>query len=180
MMTAKSLLRCAAVLIPVLAAGAAPAQGPPASSPEAREKMKALEFMVGDWQGEAWTQMRPEVRETVTQRELVEWAAGGEALLVRGQGSKDGKVVHYAVALIAWDARNQRYTMWAYRAGSGISTPELTVTNGGVVWGISSPGYQVRFTMRLDEQGRWSEIGERSMDAGQTWSTFLGMTLSKK
>ena len=92
-MSSKSLPQCGAVLVLVLAAVAAPAQGPPSSSPEARERMKALEFMVGDWQGEAWSQMRPDVRERVTQRELVEWVAGGEALLVRGQGSKDGKVV---------------------------------------------------------------------------------------
>lgn len=179
-MSSKSLPRCAAVLVLALAAVAAPAQGPPSSSPEAREKMKALEFMVGDWQGEAWSQMRPDLRETVTQRELVEWVAGGEALLVRGQGSKDGRVVHDAVGLIVWDARNQRYTMTAYRAGSGLSAPELAVEDGGVVWGTASPGGQIRFTMRLDEQGRWSEIGERSTDGGKTWSTFLGMTLTKK
>ena len=45
-MSPKSLPKCAAVLVLVLAAVAAPAQGPPSSSPEAREKMKALEFMV--------------------------------------------------------------------------------------------------------------------------------------
>ena len=180
-MNRKSLPGLGVLFVLIFAAVAVPAQGPPpSSSPEARERMKALEFMVGEWQGDAWSQMRPEVREIVAQQEIVESVAGGEALWVRGKGSKDGKVVHDAVALIAWDARSQRYTMWNYRAGSGPSAPELKVENGRVVWGISSPGHEIRFTMRLDEQGRWSEVGERSTDGGQTWSTFMGMTLSKK
>jgi hypothetical protein len=98
---------------------AAAAQGPPPSSPEARERMQALAGMVGEWEGEAWSEMRPGVREVAVQRESVEWAAEGEALLVRGSGSVEGRVVHEAVGLIFWDARAQRYSMWAYRAGSG-------------------------------------------------------------
>jgi hypothetical protein len=159
---------------------AAAAQGPPPSSPEAREKMQALARMVGEWEGEAWSEMRPGVREVVTQRETVEWAAGDEALIVRGSGSVEGRVVHQAVALIFWDVRAQRYSMWAYRAGSGPTQQELRLEGDALIWGFSTPGGEIRFTQRFDEQGRWVEAGERSADQGATWQSFLGMTLSKK
>jgi hypothetical protein len=158
----------------------AAAQGPPPSSPEAREKMQALAAMVGEWEGEAWSEMRPGAREVVTQRETVEWAAGGEALLVRGSGSVEGRVVHEAVGLIFWDARAQRYSMWAYRAGSGATQQEVRLDGEARVWGFSTPGGEIRFTQRIDEQGRWVEVGERSADQGATWQTFLGMTLTKR
>ena len=167
------------LLFVVLTTGVA-AQAPPSSSPEARERMQALAKLVGEWEGEAWSEMRPGVREVVAQHELVEWAAGGEALIIRGRGSVDGRVVHEAVALVVWDARAQRHTMWTYRAGSGPSTPQITVTPDGLVWGFSTPGGEIRFTQSFDAEGRWVETGERSADGGKSWQTFLGMKLTKK
>lgn len=167
-------------LVAALAALAAVAQAPPPASPEAREKMQALARMVGEWQGEAWSEMRPGARETVAQREVVEWVAGGEALLVRGFGSVGDRVVHEAVGLIYWDARQQRYTMTAYRAGSGPSTQEVRLEGDALVWGFSSPGGEIRFTQRFDGAGRWVESGERSADEGATWQPFLGMSLSRQ
>lgn len=170
----------AAVASVVTFALAAAAQGPPPSSPEARERMQELAGMVGEWEGEAWSEMRPGVREVAVQRESVEWAAEGEALLVRGSGSVEGRVVHEAVGLIFWDARAQRYSMWAYRAGSGPTQQEVRLEGDARIWGFSIPGGEIRFTQRIDEQGRWVETGERSTDQGATWQAFLGMTLSKK
>lgn len=169
-----------AALVVLLLVATAVAQAPPPSSPEARERMQALARMAGEWQGEAWSEMRPGARETATQREVVEWVAGGEALLVRGWGSIGDRVVHEAVGLIYWDARQQRYTMTAYRAGSGPSTQEVHLEGDALVWGFSSPGGEIRFTQRYDEAGRWVETGERSSDQGATWQPFLGMTLTRK
>ena len=91
-----------------------------------------------------------------------------------------GRVVHEAVGLIFWDARAQRYSMWAYRAGSGPTQQEVRLEGDARIWGFTTPGGEIRFTQRIDEQGRWIETGERSTDQGATWQAFLGMTLSKK
>lgn len=178
----RSAIRPFALATPLvlLLAVTATSQAPPPASPEAREKMQALAGMVGEWQGEAWSELRPGMRETAVQHELVEWAAGEEALLVRGTGTVDGRTVHQAIALIYWDARQQRYAMTAYRAGSGPSTQEVRLEGGALVWGFSAPGGEIRFTQRFDEAGRWTEIGERSSDRGATWHPFLGMTLTRK
>ena len=164
-----------------LALSAAAAAQPPAPSPEPAEKMRALAFLAGEWEGDAWMQMGPDRRETVTQRERVGWVAGGEVLLIQGQGRQGDQVVHDAVAAIAWDPQARDYVIWTYRAGGGPShAPTIEVGENRVVWGFDAPGRKVRFTIRLDESGRWVESGEWSGDGGTTWRPFFGMTLTRK
>src|SRR5688572_1104230 len=86
-------LRIAIVLVSTLAV-AAPgpaATPPPAASPSApppKDQMAALQFLVGDWEGEAWSQMGKGPREIVRQHELVEWKVDGELLLIQGRGTQ--------------------------------------------------------------------------------------------
>lgn len=157
----------------------ATAQMPPASA-EAREKMGALARLVGEWQGEAHMQTGRDTRQVVAQHELVEWAAGGEALLIRGVGTIQGRVVHDAIAVILWDGSAGRYAMWTYRAGSGPLAPEISVSSDGYSWSFASPGSDIRFVQHFDEAGRWVEIGERSPDHGETWYAFFDMALTKR
>jgi hypothetical protein len=49
-----------------------------------------------------------------------------------------------------------------------------------VVWAFDVPGAgRIRYTIRLDEQGRWHEVGDRSVD-GQQWHRFFEMRLSRE
>jgi hypothetical protein len=43
---------------------------------------------------------------------------------------------------------------------------------------MEMPGRSVRYTIRLDENGRWFEIGETSSD-GSEWRKFFEMTLTR-
>lgn len=153
---------------------------------EAREKMKALEFLVGEWEGEAWVQMGPGPREIVLQQERVGWEVDGEVLLIRGRGvqvdADTGKerVGHLALAAVAWDADRRAYVMWSYARGRGTGQREMEVRDGGFEWVQSVPGGEARYTMHLDEEGRWVEAGEFSRDDGGTWYPFLGMTLTRR
>ncbi len=159
---------------------------PPAPAPGPAAKMAPLAFLVGEWEGEAWIQMGPGGRETVQQRERVEWKVGEEVLLIQGLGrtvdSRTGELrtVHDALATIAWDPDRQRHVMWTYVGGRGTGSPEVAVEAGQVVWTLDSRGGRVRFIIRLDEHGRWVETGERSADGGQSWQPFFGMTLTRK
>lgn len=179
-----ALLSVAAMAVPAAPPSPAAASPPEAEAPSGPE-MAALEKLVGVWEGEAWMQMGPE-RETIHQRERIEWAVGGEVLLIRGLGhtvdpeTGERTQVHDALATVAWDRYRQRYSMWTYAAGRGPLTPELTVEGGEVVWGFEIPGGgRTRFTFRIDDDGRWVEKGEHSADGGATWRQFLGMTLER-
>ena len=191
-MKARSLdrLRLAIVLLSTLAVAASalaatppPAASPPGPSP--KEQMAALQFLVGEWEGEAWSQMGKGPREISQVRELVEWKIDGELLLLQGRGTQRDaatgaeRVVHEAMAVVAWDPGAQKHVMWTYRAGAAPTIPQVTVGDDTVVWGFDTPRGKVRFTMRLDEQGRWVESGEYSAD-GAKWTEFLGMTLSRR
>ena len=169
------------LLAAALALPAAVAAQPPAPSRESAEKMRALDFLAGEWEGEAWMQMGPDRRETARQHERVEWVAGSEVLLIQGQGRNGDKLVHDAVAAVAWDPQADKYLMWSYRAGGGPTpSPWVEVGETRMTWGFEAPGRKVRFTIRLDESGRWVEDGEWSADSGTTWRPFFGMTLTRK
>jgi hypothetical protein len=124
-------------------------------------------------------QMGPNRREEAKQREVVQWKAGGEVLFIQGTGKSGEQVVHDALAAITWDARANRYDMWTYRAGGGAGDPWIEVAEKRVVWGFDVPNGKMRYTISLDAEGRWVEVGEYSGDGGATWRQFFGMTLRK-
>lgn len=40
--------------------------------------------------------------------------------------------------------------------------------------------HEARYSMHLDEQGRWVESGEFTRDDGETWQPFLDTTLTRR
>jgi hypothetical protein len=152
----------------------------------AEGEMQKLDFLVGEWKGEAWAQMGPGKTEHYIQTERVTPKAGGKVLLVEGLGKKKladgaaGEVVHDAIAFISWDAEKKTYRFNAHVAQkpSLDTTLDLTAPNTGV-WGFTTPqGMKIRYTIRLNDKGEWNEIGELSRD-GASWAKFFEMTLQK-
>jgi hypothetical protein len=150
------------------------------------DEMKALDFLIGEWTGEASIQMGPGKREVVLQTEKVTLKAGGKALLIEGLGRRKlengsaGDVVHDAVALVSWDKTKKTYRFDAHVAQqeSVDTTLNLTAPNTAV-WGLDTPNGKVRYTIRLTEKGEWNEVGEFSRD-GEKWMKFFEMMLTKK
>jgi hypothetical protein len=61
----------------------------------------------------------------------------------------------------------------------GLGTADLTVEDGVVVWGMSVRPYgTARYTIRLNDQGQWTEIGVINRD-GAVWAPFFEMTLDR-
>jgi hypothetical protein len=145
------------------------------------DEMSNLDWLVGDWKGEATARMGPGKAETIMQTEKVTPRAGGKVLLVEGLGrDHEGKVVHDAVAFISWDEEKKTYRFIGHVADkpSVDTTLDMTAPNT-FVWGLTPPeGGKVRFTIRLTERGEWNEIGEFSPD-GTKWFKMLDMTLTK-
>jgi hypothetical protein len=159
---------------------AVPVQGQVASvSPEA---MRKLDFLVGDWSGEAWYQMGPEGRTESRGTETVRLKAGGAALVVEGRFSAVGpdgveRVVHDAFGVIAPDPAGG-YRILSFLADGRQGDSKLELTEDGFRWGMEIPGQGVtRYTMRLTPAGEWVETGEFSRDGGETWMPFMEMRL---
>jgi hypothetical protein len=173
--------RCAVVLVacfllPRLAAAQAETE---------RAEMKKVEFLVGEWDGEGWVAFGPGPHKTFTIHESVQRRLDGLVVVLEGVGRSPGpggqeRITHQALATVAYDPRARVYRLSAYREGSGFTNAEAKVATNSLIWGFSDPrAGDIRFTIRLDDQGRWTETGETSRDGGKSWHQFLEMTLHR-
>jgi hypothetical protein len=165
-------------ILPLASAAQTAASAPPA-------EMKKLDFIVGQWKGEGWIEMRPGQRETFTINESAQRKVEGAVLLLEGLGTRqttdktEGAPVHKAFAVIDYDVQAKAFRMRSYRVGTGAIDALPQVGDNMLVWGFhDARGGEVRFTIKLDEKGQWFEIGEYSGD-GKTWRKFMEMTLSR-
>lgn len=155
-----------------------------ALSASAADAMRKLDFLTGDWKGEASISMEPGGKTQAVQTERVRTKAGGQVLLIEGLGREKlaeggaGKVVHDALAVISWDEATKKYQMQTWTERGGVQA-WLEAADKKVVWGFDTPqGAKIRYTIWLDEQGQWVETGEYSAD-GKSYVLFFDMKLAK-
>lgn len=154
-------------------------------SAPAPPEMKKLDFLIGQWKGEGWMELRPGQRQTATVNESVQRKVEGTVLLIEGLGTtrmpdKPEEVpIHKAFAIVDYDVGTKLFRLRAYRAGTGAIDTNPQVGENNLIWGFKDGrGGEIRFTIRLNEKGQWFEIGEHSSD-GKTWRKFLEMTLTR-
>ncbi len=169
----------------LLLAAPAAAQAPFDHTPAAAAEMRRLAFLHGTWRGEGVTTMRPGQEERAAVLETAQPRLDGSVLLVEGlgwkgtEGAADYQVVHKAMGVVSYDARRGGWAMRAYRGGGWVDA-DLTVGDGELVWAFDQPGAgRIRYTIRVDEQGRWHEVGDRSRD-GRQWHRFFEMRLTRE
>ena len=172
-----------ALLLLMVVAGTSPGQSPaPAAQ---REAMKKLDFLVGHWKGEGWMEFAPGQRRTFKGTEVVERKLDGLLLAIEGlhrgqvRDKGEGVVVHSAFALVSYDDKAKRYRFQAFTGRGNYEDAEAKVSDGQLMWGMKVPQFgEVRYTIKLDDKGRWFEIGEVSRD-GKMWQQFFEMTLQR-
>ncbi len=150
----------------------------------ANEEMRKLDWMVGEWKGEATLQMGPGKTERVVQTERVQSKLGGKVLLIEGQGRRRladgtaGDIVHDALAIVSWDEakKTYRFSTYLFNHPSGEMTLDVPAPNTAV-WGMDTPRGRVRYTITRTDEGEWVEIGEISRDG--KWMKFFEMRLTK-
>jgi hypothetical protein len=144
--------------------------------------MKALTFLLGEWEGNGWIAFGPENRNEFSQTERVESRLNGLVVLVEGtgkdKGSGESKVVHHALAVISYDLKAERYRFAAHTADGRYVDATATVGDRDVQWGFESPWGPVRYTIQVTDDGEWFEIGENSRD-GSSWQKFFEMRLRR-
>lgn len=150
------------------------------------EKMKALAFLVGEWEGTGTTQTGPGPKLSSKIKESVQFRLSGNALLVEGLGTakiNEGgpeKPVHESIGLITWETKQNRYVMKAMTVRAGLVEPTIEVGDKTLTWGFDTgTGGKVRFVIKINDKGQWVETGDFSQD-GKTWTNFMEMTLTKK
>lgn len=171
------LLFAAPLLVLSLLAAAPPPAGP----------MQPLAFLIGRWRGSGYVEFVPGQRHTFEETERIEPKLNGMLLLIEGRGTSSAgpgrrMVTHDALTVVSYDPAAGNFHWRAYNAAGPhleFVDTHATIKDGVVRWGYSAgPMGQVRFTFRLDRQGRWVERGEMSHD-GKTWRRFFAMTLRR-
>jgi len=169
----------------MLAAGqtvSAQSHGP---SPAKVEAMKKLDFLLGEWRGEGWTEFVPGRRGTASITEKAQSKLGGLVLMIEGlgttkvPGTQQERVVHNAMAVLWYDDQAGLYRMRSFLADGRAVDAEAKFIGEAFQWGFQSPvSGSVRYTVKLTDKGEWFETGEMSQD-GKTWRQFHEMTLQR-
>jgi hypothetical protein len=154
------------------------AQAPREASPDHFAAMKKLSFLVGEWQGESWTQMGPDKR-TSKGTEIVQSKLGGLLLVIDGRFESGGQVAHNAYGVLSYDPRAERYRFNAYTANGQMADAKVELKEGGFDWSFQpNPGITIRYEMRLNDTGEWVEKGYFVRDGSPV--QFFEMHLKKK
>jgi hypothetical protein len=177
-------MRTSLVVLLVLAlCEVAGAQTPKAPDPsEQISKMKALDYLAGEWKGSGWIQQGGP-RQTFSGGEIVQRKLNGVALLVEGRftspvpGENREIVSHETLGVISYDPQTAKYTFRAYLANGLSGEYELFVLDKGWRWGFQVPAGEVRYTMAPDGLDRWVEVGEIFTQGA--WRKFFEMTLER-
>jgi hypothetical protein len=167
-----------------LVIGAAPAVAQAPDGSANRAAMDRFGFMVGRWSGESSMQRGPGERVTTQMTETVERRLGGVVLLIEGRGvlpaagGAEARVTHQALAVLAYDAQADAYTMRSWIASGQWGDFPVTIIEGGLSWSREVPGGRMRYTAHIGN-GEWHEVGEFSRD-GTTWIPILDMRLRRE
>ncbi len=176
----KPILFCTQILLLLVAFTLSAKAQTPAPTTQI-EEMKKLNFLVGEWRGDAWAMIEQNKRETAKQTETVQFKLNGLTLLVEGVGkTTDGKdrIVHHAMAIISYDTVKKVHRVSAYQANGQAIEAEAKVGNNTLEWGFKRGDGTIRFTIKLTEKGEWYEAGDFSPD-GKNWFKFMEMTLQR-
>ena len=158
------------------------AQMPGVDTAAKRAAMAKLNFLVGDWGGEAMAVVARGQQVRVWQTEWVRPKAKGLILAVEGVGRRlpstgPADTIFNSWAVIDW-APEKGYFMRSYVLDGRSGEFPVTVTDSGFVWGFEVPGGRTRYTMAITPAGEWYEKGEFSRD-GTQWFTTMEMRLKK-
>lgn len=149
-----------------------------------RDAMKKLDFLLGEWKGDGWMEFVPGQKRNFKGTEIVQSKLDGLLLVVeglhRGQvGDKEDVVVHNAFGLVSYDDNAKRYRFQAFTSRGNCEDTEAKVSEGQLAWAMKVPRFgEMRYVIKLDDKGRWFEIGEVSQD-GKEWRKFFEMTLAR-
>lgn len=146
------------------------------------EPMKALNFLVGKWQGKAKYEPGTNQHQEVFWTAHVYYNVGGNILIIDEKGSEIENSKNTTVEVLVvvyWDSAGKEYParlFWSSKGGSGSAEGKVTVQNNTFVLQMKSG----RFTVKLNEKGQWLEVGESSNNGGESWEKMFDMVLSRE
>ena len=128
-----------------------------------RRAMKKLDFLAGEWSGQASAMRGPGVVVELSQTESAQFKLGGLILVIEGVGrtNSDGSLALQALGLISFDDRSGSYHMRAFNDGRWLeSEVKLLDDCLGISWGFSLGDIRTKSILRINDEGEWTEYAE--------------------
>ena len=133
-----------------------------------RAAMKRLSFLIGRWAGDARILRGPGETVELNQQEEAQYKLDGLILTIEGIGRRksDGKPALQALGFVSYDDNSGRYIMRAFNDGRYLETELKLADDGrGIMWGFAVGEIKTSSTLRLNEEGDWTELTEITIGA---------------
>lgn len=147
-----------------------------------RSAMHKLLFLAGSWSGRARIWRAPDSSVDLIQTEQVAFKIDGLVLAIEGLGRSetDGKAVLQALGLISYDDEHGVYRMRAFNDGRWLETEVVLDDSGqGLHWGFEMGEIKTRSSLRMDENGAWTEVHEVTVGS-QPSRKFMTLTAKRE
>ncbi len=166
-------------LLVFLCIGPAVFAQPPNALPAVQQKMQALHWLTGKWQGTV-SVTGPDGNKQEFKHNL-EFAPKlkNSVLLIEETAIQGSDTVLQNVAVLGYDVRQPKYTLQAYTKDGAQLDANVEVLDKKLTWRIVNPGYMLRYTANLNQKGQWHQVGEVSTDEGKMWTPFFESTLNR-
>jgi hypothetical protein len=147
--------------------------------PAVQQKMQALNWLAGKWQGPVFLNGGDGAKHEFIQTVKFSPKLKNSVLLLDEAAFLGQDTIFQNIGVLGYDVAQSKYTFMAYTKEGTQFDVDLEVLNKKMIWRIQIPGNIIRYTIQLNDKGQWHQIGEGSADAGKVWKTFFESTLTR-
>jgi len=125
--------------------------------------MKKLNYLIGEWTGEARVMRGPGEPMELIQTEVAQYKLNALILTIDGVGrtKSDGKPSLQALGVISYDDETKTYHMRAFNDGRFLETEMGLLEEGqGMTWGFALGEIRTKSVLRINNKGEWTELHE--------------------
>jgi hypothetical protein len=151
------------------------------ASPLVLEKMNQLRWIEGTWVGETMmSRTGKKLAESIEITETAHFELNGMILILEGVGKKGGEIVSHTYTSITFNAKRQRFVMFAMTEDGGILDPTFNANDQGMQWRMKTRKGEGKYTIENDN-GKRKETSYHLTDAEtDTWEAVFSVTLEKQ
>lgn len=147
--------------------------------PMVQQKMQALKWLTGKWQGTAKIMGQDGQKQEVKHTLELANKLNSTVLLLNESAILGQDTVAQNIGLFGYNTLQSKYNLQAYTKDGFYIDAYVEVLDKKLIWRIHLSGTVIRYTIRLNDKGQWYQTGDMSADEGKTWNPFFESTLTR-
>lgn len=147
--------------------------------PIVHQKMKALEWLSGKWEGTAYLIGQGGIKQEINHHLEFSEQLGGTMFLITENALVAQDTLFQNIGFLGYDFLQSKYNLHAFTNGGAQTDAYVEVLDDKMIWRFHAAGHIYRYSAFLDKQNQWHQIGEVSPDEGKSWASFFESTLKR-